>query len=396
MNYMRKFCKQYKLNTVPFFLFYMLVCFPFVGGNIINSDTQPWALMMAIIIVTYYWLVKRVWYRNVYTNVLLLFLLYCMIIGLLSIPNMTSISSLIRSGANYATVFFVTLATYYMMKSQGGLKENWIKIITWIWFLVGFVQKYIYSEFGYMLLTHTRTRENRGVIALASEPSFYGYMCIFLAVLALEFNRNRALYLILNLVQIVVFAGSAVSAVYLIIFAITYILTSVANGERRGYFAFVSLTAIGVFLYEEIPWIKDRFQNRIFQILYNVCYNREALFQDNSVTSRLDDIVNSFKGLIEWWGFPHGFSSTRIMSGYGAMAYELGIVGIIMVLLFLAIMINGKKDIFVAISVTIMLFSAVQLANPLFSFYIGYCLYKKSIRNQMIEGDSRNGQRDTD
>lgn len=374
----------------------MLVCFPFVGVNVINSDTQPWALLMAIAIVGCYWLFAGVWYSNIYTNLLLMFLMYCMVVGICSIPNMTSITSLVRSGANYATVFFVTIATYYVMKAQNGLKEKWIKLATWIWFIVGFVQKYIYSEFGYALLSHARTRENRGVISLASEPSFYGYMCIFLAILAIDFRKYRAFYLLLDFIQIVVFAGSAVSAVYLAVFAVAYVLVSVARGEAKGYFVLVSLIGLGMFLYEEIPWIKDRFPNRIFQILYNICYNRNTLLMDDSISARFEDIINSFKGLVEWWGLPHGFSSTRIMSGYGAMGYELGIVGIAVTILFLAIMVNHKNDIFVAIGITIMLFSAVQLANPLFSFYIGYCMYKKSIRNQMAGGDSKDDKRNKD
>lgn len=393
MNCIKKFWEKHKLNNVIFFLFYMLVCFPFVGVNVINSDTQPWALLMAIGIVLYYWLFKGVWYSNTYTKSLLLFLMYCMVVGLLSIANMSSFSSLIRSGANYATVFFVTIATYYIMKEQNGLKEKWVKTAIWIWFVVGFVQKFIYSEFGYSVLSNARTMKNRGVISLASEPSFYGYMCIFLAVFAFDFIKFRTLYVMLCLVQIIFFANSTVSIMYLVVFVIAYVVVSIAAKEPKGYVTLVSFAVFGILLYEAIPSLVNRFHNRSLALIYNMFYNWDELMGDNSVTLRLMNITDSIEGMVEWWGLPHGFSSTRIQSGYGAMAYELGIIGIVMLILFFVVMVNNRMGVVVAIGITAMLFSAVQLANPLFSFYVGYCMYKKSVRNQRIEGERKYGKR---
>lgn len=396
MNCIRNFWKEHKLNNVIYFIFYMLVCFPFVGINIIRSDTQPWALAFAIAIVMGNVIWERTWYRNTYTDILFAFLIICILVGIVSIPKMYSVSSLIRSGANYATVFFVPIATLQVLRKQGGLKENWIKLAIWIWFIVGFIQKYFYPQFGYFLLTNARTQVHRGVISLASEPSFYGYMCIFFAVIAMEFERYKKLYIGLCIIQIVLFAASSISILYMLIFAMVYVVVCICKGKPSGLFAATTLIVAGIVVYQEIPRLKDMFSNRIFLLIYNICYDRAALQKDASVSMRFGDIVNSLSGMIDGIGLPHGFSSVRIMSGYGAMIYEIGIIGVIMVGVFFLIMYEKKNDGIIAISLSVMLFSAIQLANPLFSFYIGYCLYNKvqrqsdgKVRNEEMKNEAK-------
>ena len=69
----------------------------------------------------------------------------------------------------------------------------------------------------------------------------------------------------------------------------------------------------------------------------------------------------------------------RFMSGYGTMLYELGVLGIAAITSIFNIIKKSyeKSGIAYALSITIIMFSAVQLAQPLFAFFIGYCIYKQ-------------------
>ncbi len=109
-------------------MFYMALCFPFVGGRLVNTDTQPWALFLAILLVLGRCLVTKSWERNGYIDILTLYFGICVVIGLFSATQGLPIMSLARSGANYASIFFITIAVYQMLKEQDGLSEKWIKL----------------------------------------------------------------------------------------------------------------------------------------------------------------------------------------------------------------------------------------------------------------------------
>lgn len=69
--------------------------------------------------------------------------------------------------------------SYIYCQQDKGFNENKIKKIINIYLIVGIIQKFGYRQFAYELLGNARTTVNRGVISLTSEPSFYGYMCVF-------------------------------------------------------------------------------------------------------------------------------------------------------------------------------------------------------------------------
>lgn len=385
MNCIKKFWQKYKLNNVFYFVFYMCVCFPFVGKNFIGSDTQPWTLFLTTLIIGVWWFWRKVWYCNIYTNLLLGFLMFCIIIAFLSIPQNQSVTGILRSSANYLSICLIPIATYYVLKTQGGLQEKWLKGVMWVWFGVGFIQSYIDSSFATNLLSHARTHVGRGVMGLAAEPSFYGYMCIFFAIFALNFRRNKFFYIILSAVQILFFAKSTIALLYIIVFGTIYSITWVVQRKPQGFLVILALIIGVIGVYFTIPSIRLIVVNRTTDMIYNLFYRRDVLLMDESVMLRFSSIVDSWKGMLDFWGLPHGFSSVRIMSGYGAMIYETGIVGLGVVFLLFIAMLRGKQGICVALGVTIMLFSAIQLANPLFDFFIGYCIYIASTTHQEVK-----------
>ena len=311
-------------------MFYMALCFPFVGGRLVNTDTQPWALFLAILLVLGRCLVTKSWERNGYIDILTLYFGICVVIGLFSATQGLPIMSLARSGANYASIFFITIAVYQMLKEQDGLNEKWIKLAIWIWFAVGMIQRFVDRSFAYGLLSLPRTSADRGVVSLSGEPSFYGYMCIFFLLFALEFKKHKLVYMGCLLFQIVFLAMSTITILYLMIFVVFYVL------------------------------------------------------DDPSMNQRMDDIKSALSAFAENIGMPHGYSQYRIMSGYGAALYETGIAAILIIVLFAVLFAEGKHAFTIAASMTVIMFSAVQLACPILSFYLGYMLYKKHAKRVAV------------
>jgi hypothetical protein len=377
MNFIRELWDK-KLNKIVYFLFYMALCFPFVGGGVTNTDTQPWALFWGIALVLGRCIRTREWERNVYIDVLTVYLLISVLIGLYSVTTGLGVMSLARSGANYASVFFITIAVYQMLKVQHGLKENWIKLAILIWFVVGLIQRFVDKSFAYGLLSLPRTSADRGVVSLSGEPSFYGYMCIFFLLFAIEFKRHRLIYMACLLFEIVFLAMSTLTILYLVIFVGFYILEDIAKRRPFG----LAVIALGVMaLFGGYLAMRNyTSDNRLLKMLKAFYYDPGTILDDDSLNQRFADIKMALTSVLEQWGLPHGFYQTRIMSGYGAALYETGIFAVMIIVLFAVLFAEGEHAFTVAASMTVIMFSAIQLACPMLSFYLGCCLYKKYLR----------------
>jgi len=84
------------------------------------------------------------------------------------------------------------------------------------------------------------------------------------------------------------------------------------------------------------------------------------------------------------WGLPNGFGPVifdgidyvRIMSGYGSMIYELGVIGVALAGIISWTLIRGLKNGLVfGVSVSICMFSAIQPGSPMFIFVLACAMY---------------------
>lgn len=69
--------------------------------------------------------------------------------GVLAVFGVMQVSlyDTLRAYFGYISLFFIPVATYLVLEARGGVNERLLKLITWIWFAVGFIQKYINSTF---------------------------------------------------------------------------------------------------------------------------------------------------------------------------------------------------------------------------------------------------------
>ncbi|MFX0560705.1 hypothetical protein TEPIDINF_002139 [Tepidibacillus infernus] len=361
--------------------------FPFVSFINIGTDTQPYAFVIAVMII----LLNRNY--KIPKLIAPLFLVSALSVVIFIIFGKYGMLEL-RSLFNYLSITVISYASYLGIKRIGGVDEKYFKIIINIWFIVGLVQKFIKSDFLLFLVAGGRTSVGRGITNLTSEPSFYGYMIIFALLFVLDFKEKRNLYIVNLLVQLFLFSQSAVSMVYLGIYVGLllgkYILSLKISNIRK--VVIIALLFVG-----SLTMYFNMYPNsRATVLLGSILSNPQEVYSaDASVRSRFNHIYIPITEAFRSYLMPNGYSRAlevfgyrRIMSGYGAGIYELGIIGIIMVINIFLIVYratyhrNNKLN---SVFLTIIMFSAIQLASPILAFYIGYVLnLNKSKKNKVM------------
>lgn len=120
-------------------------------------------------------------------------------------------------------------------------------------------------------------------------------------------------------------------------------------------------------------------ETRIAIFINKLVSDPKSILNDESVEQRMNHISLSVGYFISDCTLPHGFTkfitySKRIMSGYGAFLYEMGIIGAVYILYYFRL-IWRSFNFSTGIAITIVMFSAIQVGNPMFALLIGYCLY---------------------
>ncbi len=293
--------------------------------------------------------------------------------------------------------FVVSLALFNSFRSLG-IRENWLKGIILLWLFVGLMQTFVDRRFLSFLVSNFRTTDNRGVVSLASEPSFYGYVMAFFFVLANEFKRHRLLYQGICVFQIVALGQSAVAIVYLAVFVGMFVIKEIVafpkdKPDRRKKKLLIATISLGVIVFG--IWLVSYLMpnSRMVHLfakmardLWKVRSLNDLYVLDESVAERVELILVGFRGFIQNWGLPNGFGEikldgvvyTRIMSGFGSVIYEMGIVGLATVVLTSWVLIKGTKNGFVfGGSVIIIMFSAIQFGSPIFALLLANALYAR-------------------
>lgn len=368
-------------------MLYATCFFSFVSPIYLGTDTQPYAALWSIFVVLYFFLKEKIEVPRVLMVIICCSFVVCGL-ALMGINDM-GVKRLLAGSFAYVTLIATPLATLLIMK-KNGWNENYVKVIIWIWFIVGFIQKYIEPTFAYSILSRHSTTVGRGVVSLGTEPSAYGYMCIFMMIFAFNFKKDKYLYLLSLLIQIVLFARSSVTLLYLGAYLGMMIINELVLHKRFAFIKTAGLATVGIgavaFLYTKLPRT-----NRIGKLLYFLFNDPEKLMDDASIKLRLEAITYSLQGFIENNGLPNGISETRIMSGLGGLCFESGFIGIIILVAIGVIIWKAypvkTRFIFTAGFMVVMI-SSIPFTAPVVSFYIGYCLYQIWIKEQEKKSES--------
>lgn len=360
--------KRYNLLEI---LLYFFCFFPFVTVKIVDlgTDMQPYVLVVAAV-----YLLTHI--KGLKINVFYMFILvFSSILFLISVLSDVSIMTVFRSYYNYICLVFVALAIYKCTEKHGGFNEKLIKSFIWIWFFVATVQLFVDRSFLSFIVSNFRTTSNRGVCSLTSEPSFYGYMCFFALIISRKFKKDRNFYSVLLMVQIVFFAQSAVTLVYLMVLVgfvgLKYILSrGIVKSTLIITAALIAVPIVWMIVSEHMA------SSRIVVIISSFLEDPSSLQKDESIMARFGDIMLSLESFLKDFGLPHGFSKFitpegRIMSGYGTLLHELGVVGLAYIFLIYK-KIKSSFNMSYAMAITIVMFSAIQIGIPIFAFLLEF------------------------
>ncbi len=154
---------------------------------------------------------------------------------------------------NYLSPAVIATATYNLFR-YGMIKVTFrfLLAVSLVWAVVGFVQMVFYPEFMTFILNQSGRGFNawgRGIVSLATEPAFYGSMCVFFVIIALINLRphQAAIIGIIQVFQIVFLARSATALAILLVGCVLFVILSLL------LFRFKPIVLTAVFAVMSIP-----------------------------------------------------------------------------------------------------------------------------------------------
>lgn len=360
----------------------------------IGSDTQPLALFAAFIILA----ASRFHSLSKPLVVLAALAAGATVMLLLGTLDLTAV----RNWSNYLSLFLIALAVDVAVREDLIPMETMLTGAVLSWFAVGAIQTLWSPQFAYGLLVAARTSEVRGVVGLAPEPTMYALQCLLFALLAsLAVPGKRGTWLIgLCVFQIIVFARSTMGVMLLGVWALAHVALSLRTPKRLVVALLAVAGAVILTYFVVLYRVPGLSEGRLaFMVKMAIEDPRYLFFVDISGAQRMSHIVYSFAAFTTDNGMPHGFSAWlesaaalaprfegvfyeppggfRPMSGYGAALFELGWLGLLApiaitwaLLRFLAA--PKAVRIVAAITLNILLLTAIPLATPMIAFIVGY------------------------
>lgn len=384
-------------------LFFFSVFFPYVQIIPLESDTQPYALVLAAVVA----LAARRWLMPLELVPLLIVFLASIGVAALGQPGMQAV----RSIANYASLLLIAYAAFLALGTHGRLLSVVLRGVVHVWFVVGLIQTVIYPDFLVFLTPRalgTAGSGGRGVVGLSPEPTHYGLFCLLLLVL-IHLARGRLLtdrevrwQSMLLAVQIVVFARSSMAVLLLALYIGWYAAVSMFS-PKRALYLLASVAVLGGGFAALVRSGAARLEGtRMYALLGRLLEDPTlVLLVDASVNDRVFHIVFSVLGWVENFLLPNGYTAweeyvtqtmprfapyawsvsfTRILSGYGAALFELGFFGLLVplvlnVALFRSYRADLRSFLIISFALNTMLWTNVPLATPMVGFILGFVIH---------------------
>ena len=352
------------------FIDVIFICFclmPFLIPNpIIVTNIQPYAAIFGtlVIVMQRYLRLKLLSYEltALATVVVAIFVL---LFGQINIAAF-------RAVYNYYAVAVVPWAAILVIRKIGVYPEKLVKGLILVWFAVATVQIFVYRGFMTQLIGGVRWSEGyRGVVGLASEPSFLGVASFFFLHMVQRFRTKKLLYTALVLVMGILYAQSAMGVLFIAGFLAVFLL-EVAEGWKGVAVWIAAVIAVIVFLILLETVLANTRMSHIYHDFMDG--GVDELSEDVSAGNRMDSITNALSDAFNNFLLPLGFQS-RIGSGYGGFLCELGFFSIpIMIWISCGMSLAFQKKhcrFLYFIVVTILLFNNTQIGNPMMLFVIG-------------------------
>lgn len=379
--------------------FHLFCLFPYLAPLPLPTDTQPYALLVAGIALLLLGLRAPV-------PVALLALLLPVAVAFLLLPADIGNFTAWRSALAYVSLFAIASATLLLARGGHPLSDRLLAASVYVWFTVGVLQMFAGRTLLTGLVSEARTTADRGVTALATEPSHYATVAAFLLLLLFLRGRERSLAGLLCVVQIVLLAQSAQVALLLAFVVVVYGLAM----ARPVVFLVGLLAPLAVLAAWGLEVTLRTDGLRILELLSLLIDNPALLVvADPSGNQRLAAIFFAFKGFLDHGFLPGSLAdfgaymgaqldsgawplffadpTERILSGYGAALYELGMFGLAVPLvagfgLFRYFRGSVRHAVVASALLHPLMLTAVPLAVPLVGLTIGMCYGPRRYRGR--------------
>lgn len=380
--------KNRKLTLIDV-LFIAFCFFPFIIPNpIVVTNIQPYAAMLGTVELL---LRKDSSSKGIprFFGIAWITLFVSIIVLLFSGIEVASF----RAFFNYYSVAVIPLALYLIFSDVKDFPEEALKILIIVWFAVSSIQFFIDRSFLTGIIGGVRfSYSYRGVVGLASEPSFLGIACFYFLHMVMKFKKNKNVFAIMVLIMGIVYAQSMMGIMFIGAFVLVYVLDTVAP-KTFGYVLFGGIFAIIIF------WILLKTvlsESRLNELL--LLFSQEGLdgvLEDESAGNRYDSLVEAIRDSFNNYLLPLGFDK-RIGSGYGGFLCELGMFAIPILCCISSAMSKTfekkRSQVIYFIVITALLFNNTQIGNPLLLFVIPMNLYFSS-NDEKMKGEANTCKR---
>lgn len=384
-----------------------LSLFPFVSLGIIDSDTQPYAVLMAGVVVLLSLLVYsfdwRLWLLAVPAA-------FCVI---LSFDPAVDAKEVVRSTIIYGSPFVFSL--FYVVCARKNVDLGLLCRTAFVIYTAAAAVQLVLGKEVLDFLIATRSTEQRGVTSLTPETSMYGLVSILLFCgiwLTEKSRRLSPVWVVLLCVQVLIFSRSFLA---LGVLGLSALISLSLTGRLRA--ALLGIGAFALGWYVMITLLPEG--ARVVDLTHLILRGPEALLlADPSGSERIFHIYLSFREAIGAFFAPHGLASFRpvidralveiplfwyegggykIMSGYGAALFELGVFGLVYVFVSCAVLYEAdlpkRKKVFVTCAMLGCFLNSINLAAPLFGLLVATLAQLRAARGRESQASERHALR---
>ena len=391
---------------------FILALFPYVSIIKTPFDIQPYVLLFSGIYFLMY-IVKGNLKFPTFIGVFFLVFLYAFLIYIINSEWINGIRSLF----GYASLFLISFTAY---KTFRFINVKLYIIGINIWLLFGCVQYFIQKDFGSLFVARMSTTFERGVTSLAVEPSAYAMICIFFIILNEIFYKSgkysKKIYyfnFVCIFIQLILtFSGMSILLILIYLFVKTIANSFVTFGIKGLSYLLGSflIGSILILCFINIPILETTRAGYLIGSF--ITYGFNIIYLDASMNDRFAHIIIPGYSLYNSYGIGFGLgtwsvhsndiisdfqskysnsnfdfysvtSKGRIMSGWGNAVYELGFIGVLIMLTYIRLIIIAfsNKGIFRDVVFTgiiiifILAFMSLSLAFPLLSYITGVSIY---------------------
>lgn len=394
-----------RFNKLIYYLFILSCFFPFLNFFRIPTDSQPNSLLLSLIIISINF--KAI--RQHFPAKFLLFIFIIFIALTLLFASNLSVNSII-SFIGYISLFLIPLATYISLLKIGGLPRKFLFNSLIIWGIVAIIQRFVNPEFMSFILYRSSGAGlmGRGVNSLAPEPTYYGtVLVLFLIIYFLNFRwTNIKLHIIFIVFQLIFLSLSSTIFAVLLISYFLFVLFQMVKIKLDRSILFIIIGIICIVNILFLMFNDYILETRIYKITEILLTSPEIILMDESINERFNHAFFPLVSLFDNYGLPMGFDNfqqyilskvvddkysiffdniqidhyKKIMSAYGSIFFELGVIGLIIPYFLYSIykpILSVKIHLFSFFLLNLLLFTSISLNNSLVLFVFGNVLFFK-------------------